>query len=262
MFASWHLLAYGVRRGWRSARLLSATRRRSLAGVLETAGGALYIGLPCAVFLWLRDRAPEGLDTVPCVVRHHLGRRHLRVFRRQADWRPQNRAPGSRPTKPGPASSPASLAGACAGAVLRRHLFTRTAALHMAWFLIGALIAFTGLMGDLFESFLEAPVRRERRKQAHSRPWRRARPYRRSDGRDAAACAALVVWPQRDRVAVWGRVVSADGRTVSILGVTGSVGQSTIHVIEELRAQGRGYSGGGGHRRPQPRQPWRTLAGA
>ncbi|HVV32195.1 MAG TPA: 1-deoxy-D-xylulose-5-phosphate reductoisomerase [Vitreimonas sp.] len=33
--------------------------------------------------------------------------------------------------------------------------------------------------------------------------------------------------------------MSADGRSVSILGVTGSVGQSTISVIEELRAQGQ-----------------------
>lgn len=32
--------------------------------------------------------------------------------------------------------------------------------------------------------------------------------------------------------------MSADGRSVSILGVTGSIGQSTIAVIEELRAQG------------------------
>ncbi len=32
--------------------------------------------------------------------------------------------------------------------------------------------------------------------------------------------------------------MSADGRSVSILGVTGSVGRSTIQVIEELRAQG------------------------
>ncbi len=32
--------------------------------------------------------------------------------------------------------------------------------------------------------------------------------------------------------------MSAHGRTVSILGVTGSIGQSTIAVIEELRAQG------------------------
>ncbi len=32
--------------------------------------------------------------------------------------------------------------------------------------------------------------------------------------------------------------MSADGRSVSILGVTGSVGQSTIAVIEELRGQG------------------------
>jgi 1-deoxy-D-xylulose-5-phosphate reductoisomerase len=32
--------------------------------------------------------------------------------------------------------------------------------------------------------------------------------------------------------------VSAAGRTVSILGVTGSIGQSTIEVIEQLRAQG------------------------
>jgi 1-deoxy-D-xylulose-5-phosphate reductoisomerase len=33
--------------------------------------------------------------------------------------------------------------------------------------------------------------------------------------------------------------MSADGRSVSILGVTGSVGQSTMAVIEELRAQGQ-----------------------
>jgi 1-deoxy-D-xylulose-5-phosphate reductoisomerase len=33
--------------------------------------------------------------------------------------------------------------------------------------------------------------------------------------------------------------MSADARSVSILGVTGSVGQSTVEVIEQLRAQGR-----------------------
>ena len=32
--------------------------------------------------------------------------------------------------------------------------------------------------------------------------------------------------------------MSADGRSVTILGVTGSIGRSTIDVIEELRGQG------------------------
>ena len=62
MFASWGWLSYGA--VWMAGcALLSATRRRSLAGVIETAGGTLYIGLPCAVFVWLR-RQPEGLSIV------------------------------------------------------------------------------------------------------------------------------------------------------------------------------------------------------
>ena len=60
MFASWGWLAYGA--AWMAGcALLSAARRRTLAGIVETAGGTLYIGLPCAVFVWLR-RQPEGLS--------------------------------------------------------------------------------------------------------------------------------------------------------------------------------------------------------
>mgnify|MGYP000971260057 CR=1 FL=1 len=62
MLASWGSLGYGA--AWMAAcALASATRRRSLTAMIETAGGTLYIGLPCAVFVWLRHQR-EGLAIV------------------------------------------------------------------------------------------------------------------------------------------------------------------------------------------------------
>ena len=91
MFSSWRMLdsAFGLAR--RCARCCPAMRRRSFVGVIETAGGAIYIGLPPALFVWLRDRGAEGPRNHPRALRHHLGRRHLRLFRRQADRRPESR---------------------------------------------------------------------------------------------------------------------------------------------------------------------------
>ena len=57
-----------------------------------------------------------------------------------------------------PASRTAIVAGTVAGALAGYgcgYLFHVDASFRVAWLLIGALIAFTGLMGDLFESFLK-----------------------------------------------------------------------------------------------------------
>ena len=96
-----------------------------------------------------RDSRP-----ILCAVRHHLGGGHRRLFRRQADRRAEARPRGFRRTRPGPASS-RGLAGAARGLWLRRSVPAPTPACAWHGCGIGALIAFTGLMGDLFESALK-----------------------------------------------------------------------------------------------------------
>src|SRR5262249_51454595 len=59
LYASWRELAWGM--AWLAlCSVGSALRRKTLTGMVETAFGGLYIGAPCAMFLWLRLRAPEN----------------------------------------------------------------------------------------------------------------------------------------------------------------------------------------------------------
>jgi phosphatidate cytidylyltransferase len=151
MFSSWGRLDYGA--VWLVlCALASATRRRSLVHVIETAGGAIYVGLPAAVFLWLRDRAPEGLATILALFAIIWAADIFAYFGGKLIGGPKV-AEGLSPNKTWSGITAGLLAGALAGygcAVL-----LRVPELGLVWLTVGAIVAFTGLMGDLFESFLK-----------------------------------------------------------------------------------------------------------
>jgi phosphatidate cytidylyltransferase len=151
MFASWGWLTYGT--AWMAGcALLSATRRRSFAGIIETAGGTLYIGLPCAVFVWLR-RQPEGLSIVLVLFTLIWAADILAYFGGKLIGGPKV-ASGLSPNKTWSGIICGVIAGAVAGLGCGVVLGASTA-VEGLWLLVGAVIAFTGLMGDLFESFLK-----------------------------------------------------------------------------------------------------------
>jgi phosphatidate cytidylyltransferase len=152
MFSSWLRLDYAVL--WLIAcAALSATRRRSLVGIAETAGGAIYIGLPAAVFLWLRTRGAEGLETVLALFAIIWAADSFAYFGGKLIGGPKV-AEGLSPKKTWSGIIVGVIAGAAAGLGCGT-LFHAAPELRVAWFGIGALIAFTGLMGDLIESFLK-----------------------------------------------------------------------------------------------------------
>jgi phosphatidate cytidylyltransferase len=152
MFASWGYLAFGV--GWMAAAAaISATRRRTLAAVIETVGGALYVGLPCALFLWLRDRAPEGLETIFTLFACIWAADVFAYFGGKLIGGPRV-AQGLSPNKTWSGIFTGIAAGAAAGGGCGA-VFGAEAAKMTIWVAVGAVIAFTGLMGDLFESFLK-----------------------------------------------------------------------------------------------------------
>ena len=152
MFSSWQHLSLAV--GWMAlCAFASATRRRTLTGVIETAGGAIYIGLPAAVFLWLRDRAPEGLETILALFAIIWASDIFAYFGGKLIGGPRI-ARGLSPNKTWAGIVAGALAGALTGYGCG-YLFHVGPDLRVAWLAVGALIAFTGLMGDLFESFLK-----------------------------------------------------------------------------------------------------------
>lgn len=152
LFASWHQLGYAA--AWLAlCAVLSATRRRTLSGIIETAGGAIYIGLPCALFLWLRNRAPEGLETILALFAIIWSADIFAYFGGKTIGGPKV-AEGLSPRKTWSGIVTGTLAGAIAGFGCGT-LFHVEPELRVAWLGIGALIAVTGLMGDLFESFLK-----------------------------------------------------------------------------------------------------------
>jgi phosphatidate cytidylyltransferase len=152
MFSSWQQLTYAAL--WLLlCAAASATRRRTLTGVIETAGGALYVGLPAALFLWLRDRAPEGLETILAMFAVIWAADIFAYFGGKLLGGPRVAA-GLSPNKTWSGIVAGTIAGALAGYGCG-YLFHVDAGFRVAWLLIGALLAFTGLMGDLFESFLK-----------------------------------------------------------------------------------------------------------
>jgi phosphatidate cytidylyltransferase len=150
MFASWGWLNYGA--AWMAAcALLSATRRRSLAGIIETAGGTFYVGLPCAVFVWLR-REPEGLSIVLVLFAVIWAADVFAYFGGKLIGGPK--IGGLSPNKTWSGIVSGVVAGAATGLGCGV-VFGASAAVEGLWLLVGAVIAFTGLMGDLIESFLK-----------------------------------------------------------------------------------------------------------
>lgn len=152
MFSSWQHLTYAF--GWLVlCSCISALRRRTFVGVMETAGGAIYIGLPAALFVWLRDRGPEGLETILALFAVIWASDIFAYFGGKLIGGPKI-ARGLSPNKTWSGIISGVLAGALAGLGCG-YLFHAGADFRVAWLIIGALIAFTGLMGDLFESFLK-----------------------------------------------------------------------------------------------------------
>ncbi|GAM99396.1 phosphatidate cytidylyltransferase [alpha proteobacterium U9-1i] len=152
MFASWRHLDWAVL--WLAVcAVTSALRRRTLVHAFETAGGVLYVGLPVTVFLWLRDRAPEGLETILALFAIIWAGDIFAYFGGKLIGGPKV-AEGLSPKKTWSGIISGTLAGAVAGygCGLAYHV---TPDFRIAWLAIGALLAFTGLMGDLFESFLK-----------------------------------------------------------------------------------------------------------
>jgi phosphatidate cytidylyltransferase len=191
LLASWGALLAGA--AWMAlCALASATRRRSFTGVVETAGGTLYIGLPCAAFLWLRER-DAGLETVLFLFAVIWTTDVFAYFGGKLIGGPRI-ARGLSPNKTWSGIASGTAAGACAGAACGAVMGAAGVAPGL-WILSGVAIAFTGLMGDLFESFLK---RRFGVKDASQIIPGHGGVLDRIDGLMAATLltgAALIAWP-------------------------------------------------------------------
>lgn len=148
MFASRGEITFAV--GWLVlCAFASMLRRSDWTARAETFLGALYVGAPCALFLWLRDRTPEGLDTI--------------LFLFAAIWAADIFAYLGGTLIGGPKLHPALspqktwsgiAAGTLAGGVAATVFGVMIGATHLPLFaVIGAATALVGLGGDLFESF-------------------------------------------------------------------------------------------------------------
>ncbi len=147
--ASWGLL--GIALMWVAAcGAASALRRRSLAGVLETFGGVLYVGAPCALFMALRAADPGGREAILGLfvmiwstdAAAYFGGTLIggpRVSRRLS------------PQKTWAGLITGTMAGAVAGLVCGA-IFDGPLAL---WSLCGGIVGAVGLAGDLLESLLK-----------------------------------------------------------------------------------------------------------
>lgn len=152
LISSWGYLAPAA--GWMAAcAAVSALRRRTWTEIFETTGGALYVGLPAAIFLWLRDRGPEGRETILALFAIIWSADIFAYFGGKILGGPKV-ATGLSPNKTWSGILTGAIAGAGAGYGCGL-LFQTEPDLRLSWLYIGALVAFTGLMGDLFESFLK-----------------------------------------------------------------------------------------------------------
>ena len=214
--------------------LFSALRRKTLLGALETMLGLLYVGAPCAIFLWFRYQ-PFGLEFVLSLfaiiwsadIAAYFGGKLIGGRRISEALSPNKTWSGI-------------AAGVAAGAVagIFCGLWLSPHAWSSLWIVAGAGIAFVGLMGDLFEFILETALWGQRREPPDPRSWRRLGPDRWADDGDARAGDYFGSCAAHGQLLFRTSPMSISGRSVSILGVTGSVGQSTIAVIAELRGQG------------------------
>lgn len=152
LFSSWGRLDYGAAL-LAACALASAFRRRSLTGVIETACGALYVGFPAALFLWLRGRQPEGLETILSLFAIIWAADIFAYFGGKLIGGPRV-AEGLSPNKTWSGIIAGVMAGSAAGLGCAQMVHAAPQ-VQAVWVAVGALVAFTGLMGDLFESFLK-----------------------------------------------------------------------------------------------------------
>lgn len=150
MFASRGEIAWGM--AWLTAcTLIAAAFRANWTARAETLLGALYVGAPCALFIWLRDHDGQGLTLI--------------LFLFAAIWSADVFAylggtviggpklhPQLSPQKTWSGIAAGTLAGFVAGASFALLLHAPNAALFAV---LGGLTALIGLGGDLFESFLK-----------------------------------------------------------------------------------------------------------
>lgn len=153
LFSSWNALGYGLVWLVLCAVASGFRRRSSLAAVFETVCGAIYIGLPAAVFLWLRGRSPDGLEIILALFAIIWASDIFAYFGGKLLGGPRI-AMGLSPNKTWSGIAAGTLAGAVIGLGCG-YLLQAADGVRMAWFATGAIVAFTGLMGDLFESALK-----------------------------------------------------------------------------------------------------------
>ena len=130
--------------------LVSGLRRKTVAGFLETAGGVLYVGVPCVLFLYLRGRDPGGLQIILSLFAIIWAADAAAYFGGKIIGGP----------KLVPQLSPAKTwagfaAGATAGMVAAVAFATFVGGPAGPWCVTGFSLALTGLLGDLFESLLK-----------------------------------------------------------------------------------------------------------
>ncbi|MBL8550757.1 MAG: CDP-archaeol synthase [Hyphomonadaceae bacterium] len=150
MFASWGQLDWGL--GWLALCAgVSAVRRRTIVRMLETAGGALYIGAPAACFLWLRARDPGGFEIIILLFTTIWAADVGAYFAGRLIGGPKLIERLS-PQKTWSGLVAGIAAGAGAGAA-NGHLFGAPSLGE--WAAAGASLALIGLVGDLIESLIK-----------------------------------------------------------------------------------------------------------
>lgn len=128
----------------------SALRRRSVSGVLETAGGVVYVGAPCVLFLLLRAHEPGGLKII-------LGLFSI-VWAADAAAYFGGKLIGGPKLVPqlSPAKTWSGFASGAAAGMAAAMIFAVTIGGPVVrWCVIGFALALVGLLGDLFESLLK-----------------------------------------------------------------------------------------------------------
>jgi phosphatidate cytidylyltransferase len=120
--------------------------------VITTAGGAIYIGFPAALFLWLRNHE-AGFETILTMFAVIWASDIFAYFGGKLLGGPRI-SRGLSPNKTWSGIAAGVTAGAVAGYACGVW-FGAADVSHALWLAIGACVAFTGLMGDLFESFLK-----------------------------------------------------------------------------------------------------------
>lgn len=131
--------------------LVAALRRRGIAPRLESFLGALYIGAPCALFIWLREGNAAGLATVFFLFAAIWSADVFAYLGGVAIGGPRLH-PALSPQKTWSGIFCGVAAGAVAGAVFAAVSARAPWALYAA---CGGVTALVGLGGDLLESHLK-----------------------------------------------------------------------------------------------------------